>query len=86
MLNWGVGRLVLHGNWAVRRPRAAQNFNPITYIASQCFICRRHASWCFAPLHSTCAASSKFGHEFRLMSPSKLESKDKFGNARLTGV
>ena len=30
----------------------------------QCFICRRHASWCFAPLHSACATSSKFGHEF----------------------
>ena len=50
-------------------PRLAETLNNSTaYIASQCFICRRHASWCYAPLHSNCAASSKFGHEFRLYS------------------
>ncbi|MBO7223876.1 MAG: hypothetical protein J6V70_07060, partial [Kiritimatiellae bacterium] len=52
-VNWAVRRPVLQNNWAAWRPRLAVTLNNSTaYIALQCFICRRHASWCYAPLHS----------------------------------
>ncbi|MBO7222833.1 MAG: hypothetical protein J6V70_01710, partial [Kiritimatiellae bacterium] len=42
--------------------------NPTSYIALQCFICHRHASWCLHRFIAQSAASSKFAPEF---SPSR---------------